>query len=247
MSETTAWLGQAAALWLENPQAFDLIRLVLGGADHSVTAPTGDKALEIWGKTFDHLAETSPEGGVALYALGNPDLLRLATDEVVERLKDWGLLDPTAAVLEIGCGIGRFAKALAPFVGHLTGLDISSKMIARAQERCAGLTNVTLQTTSGRNLAELEDATMDLVLAVDVFPYLVQAGRDVVERQFIEVARVLRPGAELVIFNYSYRNDIRRDLAELEAAAKAHDLTLVDTSDGKFMYWDASSFRLRRP
>jgi SAM-dependent methyltransferase len=239
-----ARLGEALALWRVNPQAFATVRSVLDGVDHAGTAQDPDGGIARWAATFDRLARAAPEGGVALYALGNPDLLRAATAEVVARLSDWGLLGDRRRMVEIGCGIGRFVSALAPLMAEVTGLDISEGMIARARERCEGLPNVRLAVSSGRDLAGVPDESMDLVLAADVFPYLVQAG--VAEAHVAETARVLRPGGHLLILNYSYRGDATRDEAEVQDLASRHGFEVRRASAGDFALWDATAFLLQR-
>src|SRR5688572_27932093 len=75
--------------------------------------PPGDAnaAVRRWAAAFDRAACASPEGSVALYALGNPELLKAATEEVVVWLRDWGLIGRERHVLDLGCGIGRFGAA----------------------------------------------------------------------------------------------------------------------------------------
>jgi ubiquinone/menaquinone biosynthesis C-methylase UbiE len=120
-------------------------------------------------------------------------------------------------------------------------------MIAQARERCAAHANVTLRVSSGRDLAGLADESLDLILAADVFPYLVQVGPDLVASHVREAARVLRPGGSLVIFNMSYRDDPARDLAELTDLAHATNLALVRTGVQPFRLWDATAFQLAKP
>jgi SAM-dependent methyltransferase len=239
-------LQRALSLWRENPQAFATVKAVLGGVEHGGTAPSLDQGVAAWTRTFDRMAEASPEGSVALYALGNPDLLRTATEEVVARMREWGLLGRSRAALEIGCGIGRFAAALAPECGSILGLDISDAMLARARERCAGLRNVTLARSSGRDLAPVADSTIDLVLAADVFPYLVQTGAELADRHVAEAARVLKPGGHLLILNYSYRGDPEQDRREVAQLAARHAFEIRRAAAQDFSLWDAATFLLRR-
>jgi SAM-dependent methyltransferase len=53
-------------------------------------------------------------------------------------------LSPEMKVLDIGCGGGRYALALAERVGHVVGIDVSPKMIENAREWAEkmGVTNV---------------------------------------------------------------------------------------------------------
>jgi ubiquinone/menaquinone biosynthesis C-methylase UbiE len=245
-ADTAERLRRLGDLWAANPQAFDVVKSVLAQVDHGATAASADEGVSRWASLFDRMAQASPEGGVALYALGNPELLKAATAEVVQYLRTRHLVGPDSMVLEIGCGIGRFVAALSPAVRHITGLDISDVMIARARERCSGLANVTLAVSSGRDLASVRNSSIDLILAADVFPYLVQAGPGLVERHLSEGARVLKPGGSLVVFNYSYRGNEEADRAELARLAQVSGLRLGNAVQTRFSLWDAAVFHLSK-
>jgi ubiquinone/menaquinone biosynthesis C-methylase UbiE len=239
-------LRQALILLRNNPQAFATVRAVIDGVEHTGAEQSGAAAVAHWAAVFDRAARASPEGGVALYALGNPELLRDATAEVVARMRDWGLIGHGRTVLEIGCGIGRFQEALAPNVGLCVGIDISAEMIAEARGRCAGLSNIRFEQSSGRDLAPFEDASFDLVLAVDSFPYIVQAGIDLAATHVREAARVLRPGGSLLIFNFSYRGDPEQDRADVRRLAHDARLDVVRDAIRPFALWDGVAFELRK-
>lgn len=244
--ESADRLRQALALWHANPRAFATVKSVLKDVEHQGATATPDAGLAHWAGLFDRLARQSPEGSVALYALGNPDLLEAATAEVVAKMREWGLLGPGRAVLEIGCGIGRFERALSTEAGLVVGIDISGEMIEAAKARCAGLANVRLMQSSGRDLALFPDESFDVVLAVDSFPYLVQSGMALVERHLQEAARVLKLGGDLLILNFSYRGDPeadRRDLARLSATAGFRE---VRSSTRDFEVWDGLTFQFSK-
>ena len=151
-------LSALSRLLGRNPTAWATIRAVMAEAEHNRCISSAEEAVAHWSAVFDRLAKAQPEAGVALYALGSPELLEAATAEIVEALRGWKLLRVSSHVLEIGCGIGRFVRALAPEAAHVTGLDLSREMIATARERCAGLANVRLEVSSGRDLAGFGDA-----------------------------------------------------------------------------------------
>ncbi len=44
-------------------------------------------------------------------------------------------------VLDVGCGIGRLLKYVAPHCAHITGLDISKSMLTKAKKRTSNLLN----------------------------------------------------------------------------------------------------------
>jgi len=50
-----------------------------------------------------------------------------------------GLLNPKSTIVDIGCGTGKSAAAIAPFVGKVVGVDHSRAMLAKAKERIKGL------------------------------------------------------------------------------------------------------------
>jgi SAM-dependent methyltransferase len=144
-------------------------------------------------------------------------------------------------VVEIGCGVGDRLRALSPRVEAVVGLDASGVMAAEARERTAGLGNVIVLQTSGRDLSMIDDRAADLVLAVDGFPDGEGAGLASVHVR--EAARVLRPGGELVGFGWSGRGD---DTQEEAACAEAAGLTLVTAGARPLGLCDGVLHRFRR-
>ena len=234
-------------LVLENESGCGRIAQMLkSDIDHARPAPTVEEGLAHVERLFDWSVGQSEEASVALYSLGSPEILEQATAEIVRQFAGWGLLGPDRTVLQVGCGIGRFERALSPRVKAAHGIDVSGEMVRVAERRCAGLANVVLAKSSGRDLGMFADERFDLVYAVDTFPYLVQAGHALVARHFAEAWRVLRPGGELVILNYSYRDDVAADRAEVRALAAAHGFAVVLDGEGVFELWDGVGWRLRK-
>ncbi|HEX8166991.1 MAG TPA: class I SAM-dependent methyltransferase [Beijerinckiaceae bacterium] len=228
-----------------HPQAFATVKAVLARVVHDVPAEE-DGTVRALAAAFDEAARIAPEASVALYTLGSPELLQAATEEIVAALRRWGVVAPGRTMLEIGCGIGRFEEALAPTLRLAAGIDVSAAMLRAARERCAGLANTAFVQTSGLDLAAFRDESFDLVLAVDSFPYLVQAGPALLARHVAEAARVLQPGGDLVILNLSYRGDLdrdRRDLSDLTGGAFAIRRNGIQ---GEFRLWDGAAFHLSR-
>ncbi len=103
---------------------------------------------------------------------------------VVDRLR------PLAGkrVLDLGCGKGRFARALAERGASVVGLDLSAAMLDQA-------TGIGRVRGSARRLP-FGPASFDAVMAVEVFEHLARRSLDLVCG---EIHRVLRPGGRLVI------------------------------------------------
>jgi ubiquinone/menaquinone biosynthesis C-methylase UbiE len=161
-------------------------------------------------------------------------------------LDAWGLLASDADCLDLGCGTGRLIPALGRRMRSVVGLDISSAMIEAARRRCAALQNVEIRQTAGRDLSEMADSSFDLVLAVDTFPYIVQAGAERVGRMVAEAARVLRPHGRLLILNFSYRGDPGRDSADIARLAAECGLAVRRNGIAPFRLWDGLVFDLAK-
>ena len=204
-----------------------------------------DEAIAACRAYFDRAVGHSEEASVALCSLGDPFLLARATAEVVDLFHRLRFVGKDRDILQIGCGTGRFEAAFSGSVRRAVGIDVSPRMIEVARRRCAGLANVSLEVTSGQDLSRFEDASFDLVYAVDTFPYLVLAGEAVVDAHFRDARRVLRPGGDFVICNYSYRSDLDRDRKEVAERAQAFGFEVVRQGEKPFLLWDALVFHLR--
>jgi ubiquinone/menaquinone biosynthesis C-methylase UbiE len=111
---------------------------------------------------------------------------------------------PQDVVLEVGCGIGRVGREVAPDCRQWIGCDVSANMIKFAQERLADLPNVKLIEMAGCDLAPIEDQSIDLVYCTVVFMHLEEWDR---YSYVVEGFRVLRPGGRLFIDNVNLCSD----------------------------------------
>lgn len=93
-------------------------------------------------------------------------------------------------VLELGCGTGQTALRLAPSIGHITGTDISSEMIAIANERkaAAACPNATFRVTDRRS-SPWPEKPFDAVLALNLLHLIKDR-----PRFFQSVGCALKPG-----------------------------------------------------
>jgi SAM-dependent methyltransferase len=234
----TARLKKAKQLWSAAPEAFPLVRQVMGLADG------GGQSGASWHKVFDDAALLSPEAAVALYSLGSPVLLERITAELVNRLAGWGLLRPQFRVLDLGCGSGRVTKLIASKVRRVVAVECSDQMARLAHSATVRLDNVSVLCSEGTNLNFVRDEIFDCVLAVDSFPYLVEA--ELADSHLQEIARVLRQAGTLLIMNYSYRGDIARDRADLAAFAESHGFEVLRNGTSDLSLWDGRAFLLRK-
>jgi len=104
------------------------------------------------------------------------------------------LFKPEMEVLELGCGTGSTAISHAPYVKHVRGVDISSRMLEIAQGKAdaQGISNVTFDCAAIDDV-EVPDASVDLVMMHSILHLL--------ENKEAAIGRVygmLRPGGWFV-------------------------------------------------
>ena len=226
------WLALAALAdgrWAEFDRLASHIRQA--GSDHSRVGDVAGIAA-----FFDAACALSPEAGVALYSLGDPVILAQATAELIAWLRAETLLPPSAAVLDVGCGIGRVCAAMAPHCRTVLGLDIAPRMVAEARRRYPQLA---FAQSDG---STLPPGSWDLVLMADTMPYVLQSG--LADALVAAAMARLAPGGALAVLNLSYGREPADDAADATRWAAQHGATLACSRP--FSLWDSSAFVFRR-
>lgn len=103
------------------------------------------------------------------------------------------LLDKHSIVADLGCGTGRFAAALAPFVRQVYAVDNSLEMLSAASSRLAVHSNVLLERGALEQLP-LPSHCADTAILCMVLHYITEP-----ERALAEATRILKPGGKLII------------------------------------------------
>lgn len=112
--------------------------------------------------------------------------------------------DPSRVrALDVGCGVGVTDAALAASVGRLHGVDVAGEAVAQAAAR-----NPTVSYTAydGRHLP-YDDDTFDLAFAVCVLHHVEPPHRSAFTA---EMARVVRPGGLVAVFEHNPYNPLTR-------------------------------------
>ena len=104
-------------------------------------------------------------------------------------------------VLDVGCGLGFYLTEIAEEVGptgSVAGVDRSEQMLAYAEQKTAGLPNVTLSVGEATALP-FGDEDFDAALSVQVLEYV-----DELDTALAELRRVLRPGGRVVLWDVDW-------------------------------------------
>jgi len=100
-------------------------------------------------------------------------------------------LNKNTIYLDLGCGIGRIAKKVAPLVKEYNGVDFSPEMIKKAREIFKEKKNVYFFANNGIDLRLFEDNKFDVVYVHLVFQHM---QREITFNYIREAHRVLKKG-----------------------------------------------------
>ena len=119
------------------------------------------------------------------------------TAEFLRQVLDIG---PEDRVLEIGCGVARIGRELAPYCKEWHGADISGNMVRYAAERTRDVPNVFLHELPESSLSIFADNSFDCVYCTIVFMHL-----DKLEMftYMLDAFRVLKPGGRAYFDTYN--------------------------------------------
>jgi phosphatidylethanolamine/phosphatidyl-N-methylethanolamine N-methyltransferase len=126
----------------------------------------------------------------------------------------------TGTLLEVGVGTGIALPAYAKGL-EVTGIDLSHEMLQRAKERVTGqkLSNVTGVAVMDATCTGFPDASFDMAVAM----YLITVVPDP-EAVLAEMARLVKPGGDIILVNHFVAEDGVRAKIERGIAPFSHSL-----------------------
>jgi arsenite methyltransferase len=175
------------------------------------------------------------KGAVVNFAgYSTEQLADLPSDAVVN---SFGCGDPVAlaglregdTVLDLGSGAGidlLLAARLVGHSGHVIGVDMTEEMVSRARKNAAeaGLENVEVRKGIIEELP-VDDSSVDWVISNCVINLSPEKSR-----VFAEIARVLRPGGQMLVSDMMAR-DLPKELLTLPAAYATCIAGAIDEDD----------------
>jgi ubiquinone/menaquinone biosynthesis C-methylase UbiE len=166
-----------------------------------------NKYKELSVKEFTKAAEIYDTGHAGIYEMCKDDY-----PPILEELRK----EPPHDLLDIGCGTGPMVQLIANEfpVAHLTGLDLTPRMIEVAQAK--NLPNATFVVGDAEDLP-FSDNSFDTVICANSFHHYPNP-----QAFFNGVARVLVPGGRLILRDYTatglaawFANHVEMPLANL--------------------------------
>ena len=149
---------------------------------------------------------SSPKGAIAAVD-GSP------SEEVLQHTGRWSAQQVRQALavtdedhlLELGCGVGRIGRELAPHCAHWTGTDISPLMLRHAQQRMVGLSNASFHQLSRSSLDMIGDGEIDKAYSIAVFCHM---DKEDLYLYLCELHRVLRPGGLIFVETWNLSHPV---------------------------------------
>lgn len=121
---------------------------------------------------------------------------RLRLFEAYFAVFPWSRLPADAVGMDVGCGSGRWARSVAPRVGHLMAVDPAAAALAVAKKALAEQPNVSFHNTDVDHLPA-EDGSLDFAYSLGVLHHLPDTARAIAT-----VVRKLKPGAPFLVYLY---------------------------------------------
>ena len=155
-------------------------------------------------KVWSALSTTEEQAKLHVIGVTEEAALQATGEETLRFLQDSVGIGKDDVVLEVGCGIGRVGKVVAPLCRKWIGCDVASNMLTLTAARLKDLPNVELVELSGYDLSGVADASVDVVYCTVVFMHLESWDR---YNYILEGFRVLRPNGRIYVDNINLCSD----------------------------------------
>jgi SAM-dependent methyltransferase len=169
-------------------------------------------------------AATAWDGATGDIWTDNADLFDAGVARYLKPFLDAAGIEPTAHVLDVGCGNGLTTREAARLAsaGSATGVDLSTRMLDQARRRAAadGLANVSY-VQADVQIADLGEARYDRVISRNGVMFF---GDPVAA--FANLARALKPGGRMVLLVWQPMSENPWFTAFREAVAVGRELPM---------------------
>jgi 2-polyprenyl-3-methyl-5-hydroxy-6-metoxy-1,4-benzoquinol methylase len=169
-----------------------------GHPDLMPSSKAHSRAWEDWGTVNPLYAiVTDPKyrhgGDVDEFFRGGKD----SVNEILSETDRLGIGRGREAALDFGCGIGRLSAGLADHFKAVTGVDVSSTMVASGRELHTNRVNLEFKQNQNNDLRWIPESSFDLVLSLLVLQHL--ESTRTIEGFLRDFVRILKPGGAIVV------------------------------------------------
>jgi len=167
-------------------------------------------------------AATAWDGPTGDVWADNAELFDAGVARYMPHFLDAAAIEPTAHVLDVGCGNGLTTCEAARRAASATGVDLSARMLELARRRAAdaGLTDASF-IQADVQVADLGEARYDQVISRNGVMFFGEP-----EAAFTNLARALKPGGRMVLLVWQTMADNPWFSAFRDAIAVGRDLPL---------------------
>lgn len=197
-------------------------------------------------KAFWEQAATTPERArEAVDGSADEETLQLTGYWTARQVEAALLLREEDEVLELGCGVARIGRELAPLCRRWCGVDIAENMLKVAHSRTAHMHNVELHLLSRTSLDIFAENSFDKAYAVAV---LIHLDKEDFFLYLRELQRVLRPGGLLYFDTWNLAHEVgwKRWLMEVEHWANSTQSQRKDIARNQFCVPEEVQLYVRR-
>ena len=121
---------------------------------------------------WEQAAPTPESALLAVDGSADESILQATGQWTARQVAQALLLQPHDQVLELGCGVGRIGRELAPECHRWQGVDIADNMLTVAKHRTRHLSNVAFQHLTRTSLSMFASASFDKAYSVAVLIHL---------------------------------------------------------------------------
>jgi ubiquinone/menaquinone biosynthesis C-methylase UbiE len=163
---------------------------------------------------------------------------RRAKDFVMNVVENVIKLKPSAKVLDVGCGPGKWTETFAKIGCAVTAIDISSKMIELAKKRLQKekLEDVNFHLMNVSEL-NLPNNVYDMVNCVTVLQHIFD--EEEWKKAVHEIVRVTKPGGYILLFEMAPHFTLKRHTSHLCIRTMKNYIQEFQRIGAYFVYWRA--------
>jgi SAM-dependent methyltransferase len=171
--------------------------------------------FESYKQFWDDKAATPESALAAVDGSASEDVVQITGRFTARQVATALELTAEDRVLELGCGVGRIGRELAPHCARWIGVDISEKMIDHARTRLGHLDNTEFHQLERTRLDMLADASLSRAYSVAVLCHM---DKEDLYLYLQELHRTVRPGGLIYVETWNLSHPIGWKRWEYEVA-----------------------------